>query len=79
MVRFHTPNEVTLFRAETFFTKEPETLAWIAAADLLVSASRDEGAPTVVREARLLGTPVLAARAGDVERWAAQDPGITLL
>jgi len=53
-------------------------LAWIAAADVLVSASRDEGAPTVVREARALGVPVLAVPAGDLVRWAAADPGITL-
>lgn len=57
----------------------PRALAWIAAADLLVSASREEGAPSVVREARALGVPVLAVAAGDLERWAEQDPGITLL
>lgn len=57
----------------------PETLAWIAAADCLVSASRSEGAPTVVREARLLGVPVVSAPAGDVAVWAATDPGITVI
>jgi glycosyltransferase involved in cell wall biosynthesis len=55
-----------------------ETLAWIAAADLLVSASLHEGAPTAVREARALGVPVLAAPSGDLVDWAARDAGITL-
>jgi glycosyltransferase involved in cell wall biosynthesis len=48
-------------------------LAWIAAADLLLSASREEGAPSVVREARALGTPVVAVAAGDLERWSQDD------
>lgn len=56
-----------------------ETLAWIAASDLVVSASRREGAPTVVREARALGVPVLAVPAGDLRAWAAADPGIELI
>lgn len=55
-----------------------EALCCIAAADVLVSASREEGAPTVVREARLLGVPVVALAAGDLEKWARQDPGILL-
>jgi teichuronic acid biosynthesis glycosyltransferase TuaC len=54
-------------------------LAWIAAADLLVSASRREGAPTVIREARALGVPVVAAPAGDLEQWSAADPEIVLV
>jgi glycosyltransferase involved in cell wall biosynthesis len=57
----------------------PEALAWIAAADLVVSASRSEGAPTVIREARALGVPVLAVPAGDLRAWAATDPGIELI
>src|SRR5262249_47302471 len=57
----------------------PDALAWIAAADVLVSASRAEGAPTAVREARALGTPVLAFPAGDIAERAARDPGIRLL
>lgn len=56
-----------------------QTLAWIAAADVLVSTSRQEGAPTVVREARALGVPVVAAPAGDLEQWSAEDPGIVLV
>jgi glycosyltransferase involved in cell wall biosynthesis len=54
------------------------TLRWICAADVLISASLSEGAPTVVREARALGTRVIAAAAGDLEQWAASDPGIQL-
>jgi teichuronic acid biosynthesis glycosyltransferase TuaC len=41
-------------------------LAHIAAADVVLSASLLEGSPTVVREARLLGTPVVALSAGDL-------------
>jgi glycosyltransferase involved in cell wall biosynthesis len=51
-------------------------LTWIAAADAVLSASRREGAPTVVREARALGVPVVAADAGDLARWAERDPGL---
>jgi glycosyltransferase involved in cell wall biosynthesis len=54
----------------------PQALTWIAAADVLVSASRDEGAPSVVREARALGVPVAARPAGDLELWARTDPGL---
>jgi teichuronic acid biosynthesis glycosyltransferase TuaC len=57
----------------------PDALTWIAAADLLVSASREEGASTVVREARALGTPVLAVAAGDIAERARLDPGISLV
>jgi glycosyltransferase involved in cell wall biosynthesis len=53
-----------------------QTLTWIAASDVLISASRDEGAPTVVREARALGTAVLAVASGDLEAWARDDPGL---
>lgn len=56
-----------------------ETLKWIAAADVLISASRDEGAPTAIREARALGTPVVSVPAGDVARWAQSDAGIWLV
>jgi teichuronic acid biosynthesis glycosyltransferase TuaC len=56
--------------------QRPQALAWLAAADVLVSASLLEGAPTVVREARALGTAVVCLAAGDVSRWAATDPGI---
>lgn len=50
-----------------------ETLGWIKAADLLVSASRSEGAPTSIREARLIGTPVVSCNASDLRRWAQGD------
>ncbi|MBI5536809.1 MAG: glycosyltransferase family 4 protein [Deltaproteobacteria bacterium] len=56
-----------------------EALAWIAASEVLVHASCAEAAPTVVREARTLGTPVVACAAGDLERWATEDPGIRLV
>jgi teichuronic acid biosynthesis glycosyltransferase TuaC len=54
------------------------TLTVIAAADVLVSASAREGAPTVVREARALGVSVIAVEAGDLATWAERDPGILL-
>lgn len=55
-----------------------EALGWIAHARALVSTSRDEGAPTVVREARALGVPVVALPAGDIPLWAETDAGIQL-
>jgi teichuronic acid biosynthesis glycosyltransferase TuaC len=55
-----------------------DALAFIAAADVLVSASAEEGAPTVVREARQLGVPVVAVTAGDLANWAERDAGILL-
>jgi glycosyltransferase involved in cell wall biosynthesis len=54
-------------------------LAWIAAADVLVHPSVAEAAPTVIREARLFGTPVVACDSGDVSRWAETDPGIVVV
>lgn len=56
-----------------------DTLAWISAADYVVSASRLEGAPTVIREARALGVKVIAVACGDVEEWARTDAGIELV
>lgn len=56
-----------------------DTLAWISAADYLVSASRLEGAPTVIREARALGVSVVAAECGDLAEWARADPGIEIV
>lgn len=56
-----------------------QTLHWIAAADLLLTASAAEGAPTVVREARALAVPVLACAVGDLPLWAASDRGLQLL
>lgn len=57
----------------------PSALDWIAAADVLVSASRLEGAPTVVREARALGTSVVACAAGSLHALAEGDPGVWLV
>lgn len=51
-----------------------ETLRWIAAADLLISASLDEGAPTTVREAVALGVDVVACPSGDLAAWAKSEP-----
>jgi teichuronic acid biosynthesis glycosyltransferase TuaC len=51
-------------------------LTFIAAADALLSASRLEGAPSAVREARALEVPVAACAAGDLTRWAAVDSGL---
>lgn len=56
-----------------------EALAWIAAADVVLSTSSAEGAPSVVREARAQGVPVVATAAGDIETWAAADPGIRVV
>jgi teichuronic acid biosynthesis glycosyltransferase TuaC len=57
----------------------PAALAYIAAADVLVSASAEEGAPSVVREARALGVKVVAVAAGDLATWAKTDPGLLLV
>jgi glycosyltransferase involved in cell wall biosynthesis len=56
-----------------------EALAWIAASDVLLHPSGVEAAPTVVREARALGTSVVACASGDLERWAREDPGIRIV
>ncbi len=56
-----------------------EALIWIAAADALLHGSLAEGASSVIREARLLGTPVVAAPSGDVEAWAQRDPHLWVL
>ena len=55
-----------------------DALGWIAAADVLVHPSAVESAPTVVREARALGVPVVACAAGDLEAWAEADAGIRI-
>jgi glycosyltransferase involved in cell wall biosynthesis len=69
------------FPEARFLGRRPRTttLRWIAAADVLVSASRDEGAPTAIREARALGVPVAARKAGDVELWARTDPELVVV
>ena len=55
-----------------------DALAMMAAADVLIHPSSEEGAPTVVREARALGLPVVSCGAGAVTRWARDDDGIHL-
>jgi glycosyltransferase involved in cell wall biosynthesis len=50
----------------------------MAAADLLISASRTEGAPLAIREARALGVPVVSCPAGDLASWARHDGGLWL-
>jgi len=60
-------------------TPRPQALAYISAADVLVSASLEEGSPSVVREARALGTQVVCLEAGDLALWAARDPGLQVL
>jgi hypothetical protein len=59
--------------------ERPLALAYLAAANVLVSASRQEGAPTTVREARALGTDVVSVAAGDLELWAHRDPGLHIV
>jgi glycosyltransferase involved in cell wall biosynthesis len=56
--------------------ERPVALSYISAADVLVSASLHEGAPSVVREARALGTDVVCLAAGDLQTWAENDAGI---
>ena len=63
----------------TGYLPRPDALRWIAAADVLVSASTHEGAPSVVREARALGVPVVAVAAGDLSEWATRDSGLLLV
>lgn len=55
------------------------TLGWMKAADVVVSASLEEGAPTALREARLLNVPVWTAEYGSAAQWAATDDGVTVI
>lgn len=54
-------------------------LAWMAKSDVLLHPSSAEGAPTVVREARGMGIPVVACGGGEVARWAKDDPGLVIV
>lgn len=56
-----------------------QTLGWIKAADWVVSASLEEGAPSALREARLLGVPVMTAEFGSARQWADSDPGVSVV
>lgn len=78
------PSEAVLrarFPTVTFLGRRPrsEALSWIRAADLVLSASRREGAPSVVREARALGVPVVCPVVGDLAAWAERDPDLWLV
>ncbi len=66
------------FPDTSFLGRLPRTLTlrWLRSADVLLTASRHEGAPTVVREARALGVVVWCPPAGEAARWAICDPGI---
>lgn len=57
----------------------PLALQYLRAADLVVSTSTLEGAPSVVREARALDVPVVARRSGDLLAWASEDPGLFVI
>jgi teichuronic acid biosynthesis glycosyltransferase TuaC len=54
-------------------------LRWIAAADLVLSTSTLEGAPSVVREARALGTAVVARSASDLDSLSEIDQRLYVL
>lgn len=55
------------------------TLKYMAAADVLISASRIEGAPLAIREARALGIPVASVPAGDLLAQSKQDSDLWVL
>ena len=57
----------------------PDTLCWIQAADALLSASRWEGAPTAIREALALDTPVISPAIADLPDWAHSEPSLWLV
>ncbi len=80
-LRGHLERVAREMRAQATFTgflSRVDTLAWIAASRALVHTSRAEGAPTVVREARALGVPVIATASGDLASWAQTDRDIVL-
>ncbi|HHH30515.1 MAG TPA: glycosyltransferase, partial [Polyangiaceae bacterium] len=57
----------------------PEALLDLSCADLLVHPSAHEGAPTVIREARALGVPVVCCPSGDVAAWADDDDDLVVV
>jgi glycosyltransferase involved in cell wall biosynthesis len=57
----------------------PRALTWIQAADVLVSASRLEGAPTAIREALALGTLAVSVQASDLALWAREERNLFLV
>jgi len=56
-----------------------EALTWIRAADLVLLASREEGAPTMVREARAMDTDVVCLEVADLRVSTSTDPGLHLV
>lgn len=60
-------------------TPRETALTWLAAADLCLATSLLEGAPTTVREARALGTPVVARECGDCAAWGRDDPELWIV
>ncbi len=78
------PLQATLrarFPAVTFLgaLEREQALRWMSAADLLLCASLQEGAPTTIREARLLGTEVVTTDCSDVSAWAESDRGVWVI
>lgn len=69
------------FRDVHFTGQLPRDVAlrWVLASDVVVNASRVEGLPTVVREARALGVPVWTAGFEGAREWSERDPGVRLL
>lgn len=57
----------------------PQALGWIRDAHALLHLSEVDASPTVILEARSLGTPVVAAAVGEVHRWAQKDQGVVLV
>jgi glycosyltransferase involved in cell wall biosynthesis len=56
-----------------------QAMSILAHSDVLLHPSEAEAAPTVVREARLLGRPVVACAAGDIGLWSMSDEGIVVV
>lgn len=54
-------------------------LTWMRAADALISASEQEGAPSAIREALALGTSVVAVPAGDLRERAVSETNLYLV
>jgi teichuronic acid biosynthesis glycosyltransferase TuaC len=75
------PNLLRRFPRVVFLGQLPrsQTLLWLKASDVLLSASQNEGAPTVIREARALGVAVWSAPSEAVASWASLDSGIRVL
>jgi glycosyltransferase involved in cell wall biosynthesis len=59
--------------------RHDEALRWIQAADILLSASRWEGAPTVIREALALGTSVVSPAIADLPDWTLKETSLWLV